>query len=197
MDARDVALQQSAPVVTVPRYGGFAPLAGNGHRFLVTGDGLWLEARRPWLYLRVPLVSQKSVPMPYGWVGRELPDLWQDSSPSGHRVLPVRARSLPGRVCGMDRVACRLRRDAAGVPDGRIDGMHACALSPTATRRRRASGGRPAFSWSPLGLLLDAGRSGRSRGVQDCRRDRQLRSWAVLDGVSLMRQRAVPAAGIR
>ena len=72
MDARDVALQQSAPVVTVPRYGGFAPLAGNGHRFLVTGDGLWLEARRPWLYLRVPLVSQKSVPMPYGWVGREL-----------------------------------------------------------------------------------------------------------------------------
>ncbi len=72
MDARDVALQHSAPVVTVPRYGGFTPLAENGHRFLVTGDGLWLEARRPWLYLRVPLVCQKSVPMPYGWVGREI-----------------------------------------------------------------------------------------------------------------------------
>lgn len=60
MDARDVALQHSAPVVTVPRYGGFTPLAENGHRFLVTGDGLWLEARRPWMYLRVPLVCQKS-----------------------------------------------------------------------------------------------------------------------------------------
>ena len=45
MDARDIALQQSAPVVTVPRYGGFTPLTENGHRFLVTGDGLWLEAR--------------------------------------------------------------------------------------------------------------------------------------------------------
>ena len=66
MDARDVALQHSAPVVTVPRYGGFTPLAENGHRFLVTGDGLWLEARRPWLYLRVPLVCQKSVPILYG-----------------------------------------------------------------------------------------------------------------------------------
>jgi len=72
MDARDIALQQSAPVVTVPRYGGFTPLTENGHRFLVTGDGLWLEARRPWLYLRVPLVRQKAVPMPYGCVGREL-----------------------------------------------------------------------------------------------------------------------------
>jgi PRTRC genetic system protein A len=70
MDARDVALQQSAPVVTVPRYGGFTPLTENGHRFLVTGDGLWLEARRPWLYLRVPLVSQKASPCRMaGWAG--------------------------------------------------------------------------------------------------------------------------------
>ena len=38
MDARDIALQQSAPVVTVPRYGGFTPLTENGHRFLVTGE---------------------------------------------------------------------------------------------------------------------------------------------------------------
>ena len=70
MDAREVALQHSGPGMTVVRYGGFTPLAENGHRFLVTGGVLWLEARRPWLYLRVPLVCQKSVPMPYGWVGR-------------------------------------------------------------------------------------------------------------------------------
>ena len=61
MDARDVALQHSAPVVTVPRYGGFTPLVENGHRFLVTGDGLWLEARRPWMYLRVPSGSGTEV----------------------------------------------------------------------------------------------------------------------------------------
>lgn len=72
MDARDIALQHSAPVVTVPRYGEFESLTDDGHRFLVTSDGLWLEARRPWLYLRVPLVRQNSVPMPYGCVGREL-----------------------------------------------------------------------------------------------------------------------------
>ena len=72
MDARDIALQHSAPVVVVPRYGEFEPMTGNGHRFLVTGDGLWLEARRPWMYLRMPLVCQRDVPMPYGFVGREL-----------------------------------------------------------------------------------------------------------------------------
>ena len=47
MDTRDTALQHSALVVVVPRYGEFEPMTGNGHRFLVTGDGLWLEARRP------------------------------------------------------------------------------------------------------------------------------------------------------
>ncbi len=72
MDARDIALQHSAPVEVVPRYGEFVPMTGNGHRFLVTGDGLWLEARRPWMYLRMPLVRQRDVPMPYGVVGREL-----------------------------------------------------------------------------------------------------------------------------
>ena len=72
MDTRDIALQQSAPVTLVPRYSAFEPMTGNGHRFLVTGDGLWLEARRPWMYLRTPLVRQRNVPMPYGVVTREL-----------------------------------------------------------------------------------------------------------------------------
>jgi PRTRC genetic system protein A len=114
MDARDIALQQSAPVVTVPRYGGFTPLTENGHRFLVTGDGLWLEARRPWLYLRVPLVARKRSHAL--WLrGRELsltfgkiPRIWSSTS-TGMPLIGV------PRMRRLDRVECRHRRDAAGI----------------------------------------------------------------------------------
>lgn len=66
MDPRDVALQSITPSVAVPRFSSLDRLEQPGHRFLVASDGLWLEAKRQWMYLCWPLAMQVDVPMPYG-----------------------------------------------------------------------------------------------------------------------------------
>jgi PRTRC genetic system protein A len=68
LNAIDTAMQAVTPTVMVPRHEAFEPMTNNGHRFLAAADGLWLEARRPWLYVRWQLAKQESVPMPYGSV---------------------------------------------------------------------------------------------------------------------------------
>lgn len=68
MDARDAALQAITPTVMVPRFGQFMPLDKPGHRFLVARDGLWLEAQRPWMYVRRRIGRPSGVPMPYGTI---------------------------------------------------------------------------------------------------------------------------------
>lgn len=72
MDPRDHALQAVTPTVMAPRYGAFEALASNGHRFLAASDGLWLEVRRPWLYLRKRIAEQTMVAMPYGVLTEEM-----------------------------------------------------------------------------------------------------------------------------
>ncbi|NEX60111.1 PRTRC system protein A [Noviherbaspirillum galbum] len=72
MNPIDTALQSVTPTVMVPRHEPFVPLQANGHRFLAASDGLWLEARRPWLYLCWPLVRQEKVAMPYGTLKQTL-----------------------------------------------------------------------------------------------------------------------------
>jgi len=64
-DPRDALLQRQVPTIAVPRFGPLDPLERNGHRFLAGGTGLWLELRRPWLYLRQK-VAWCEVAMPYG-----------------------------------------------------------------------------------------------------------------------------------
>lgn len=68
MNPLDLALQGAVPTVMVPRFGTFEPLQDSGHRFLAASDGLWLEVRRSWLYLRKPTARQTKVAMPYGTV---------------------------------------------------------------------------------------------------------------------------------
>lgn len=68
-DPRDAFLQAHTPTVMVPRFGALDPLAASGHRFLAAADGLWLELRRPWLYVREH-VAYAGVAMPYGNVER-------------------------------------------------------------------------------------------------------------------------------
>lgn len=72
MDPRDQALQAVTPTVMVPRFTAFEPLVSNGHRFLSASDGLWLEVRRPWLYLRKRIAEQTKVAMPYGILTEEM-----------------------------------------------------------------------------------------------------------------------------
>lgn len=68
MNPGDMALQALTPTVMVPRFEAHVPLASVGHRFLATADGLWMEIRRAWLYVCLPVAPQYSVPMPYGRV---------------------------------------------------------------------------------------------------------------------------------
>lgn len=63
----DLATFRSAPIVAVPKYCEFAPLLENGHRFLLAGDGLYLEVRRPWLHFIHKIAEpQGSIQIPYG-----------------------------------------------------------------------------------------------------------------------------------
>lgn len=62
----DAALTRAAPVAIVPVHCEFEPLLENGHRFLMAADGVYLEARRPWLHIIQRLAEQKAVRMPYG-----------------------------------------------------------------------------------------------------------------------------------
>lgn len=66
IDIRDAALQAVCPSVMVPRFGTLQSLQEPGHRFLVAADGLWIEAHRPWVYIRQPIARQEAVAMPYG-----------------------------------------------------------------------------------------------------------------------------------
>ena len=66
MNPKDTILQELTPVVPVPRFEALAPSPSDvGHRFLVAGDGLWVEAGTPWLRARMPL-SRSSVALPFG-----------------------------------------------------------------------------------------------------------------------------------
>lgn len=66
MDFRDGVLQKMTPAVMVPKFSHFDPLETNGHRFLVAGNGLWIEARRAWLHIVTQLSGDAGVAMPYG-----------------------------------------------------------------------------------------------------------------------------------
>lgn len=68
MNHKDIALQAVTPTVMVPKFEPFTPLESVGHRYLAAADGLWLEIRRKWLYVRLPVAKQTTVPMPYGTV---------------------------------------------------------------------------------------------------------------------------------
>jgi|JI10StandDraft_1071094.scaffolds.fasta_scaffold85672_6 PRTRC genetic system protein A len=68
----DLMLQRHAPVEFVPVYGQFERLDSVGHRFLVARDGLWLEVRRAWAYIRWPIAQSRKVPIPAGELTREV-----------------------------------------------------------------------------------------------------------------------------
>lgn len=97
-DARDTLLQQTCPTVMAPKFGAFAPLMENGHRFLVASSGLWLELRRPWFYLRYPVCEEPRVALPYGEIEIETAfafDLDTDAAPLLARFVEEARDALP------------------------------------------------------------------------------------------------------
>lgn len=71
LDHRDYLTQGLCPTLPVPKFGDLPDMDGNGHRFLVANDGLWLEVKRPWLHLIWPVCQQDSVAIPYGNLRRK------------------------------------------------------------------------------------------------------------------------------
>lgn len=61
----DAMLQRVCPTIMAPRFEPFAPLATDGHRFVNSDAGLYLEVRRPWLSLLLP-IADSAIPLPYG-----------------------------------------------------------------------------------------------------------------------------------
>ena len=61
----DAMLQGVCPCVMVRRYEELALLEADGHRFLIGGDALHVEVRRPWLHAILKVVDSP-VPLPYG-----------------------------------------------------------------------------------------------------------------------------------
>lgn len=71
LDYRDYITQGVCPTLPVPKFGELPAMDGNGHRFMVADDGLWIEVKRPWLHLIWPLAQQTNVAIPYGSLRRK------------------------------------------------------------------------------------------------------------------------------
>lgn len=65
MNMLDATLQAACPCVMCPRYEPLALLEEDTHRFLICGDGLHVEVRRPWLHA-ILKVKDSPIPLPYG-----------------------------------------------------------------------------------------------------------------------------------
>lgn len=65
MNMLDVTLQAACPCVMCPRYEPLALLEEDSHRFLICGDGLHVEVKRPWLHA-ILKVMDSPIPLPYG-----------------------------------------------------------------------------------------------------------------------------------
>lgn len=103
MDRRDAALAKSFPVVTVPKYGDFEPMAHNGQRLLIAGNGFFLEIRRDWIHaIQRCAVALGAVRYPFGDLApfsrikfsKQIPQLVVS-------FLSVAQRHLPNEVGGV------------------------------------------------------------------------------------------------
>lgn len=65
MNGLDATLQAACPCVMHPRYEPLQLLTEDTHRFLICGDGLYVEVRRQWLHAMLK-VSDVGIPLPYG-----------------------------------------------------------------------------------------------------------------------------------
>lgn len=65
MNPLDATLQAACPTVMVPRYEELTLLNDDSHRFLIAGDGLYAEVRRPWIHAILKVV-ESPIPLPYG-----------------------------------------------------------------------------------------------------------------------------------
>ena len=65
IDKRDSALQRACPVVPMPKFSPFEPLAENGERIVLAANGTFLEVRRSWAHF-VRQVGNLGAVVPFG-----------------------------------------------------------------------------------------------------------------------------------
>lgn len=68
MDKRDLALQLSCPVTSMPMFSPLIPLEHNGERVIIARNGTFLEVRRPWVRIVTQVGSALSTTVPFGSV---------------------------------------------------------------------------------------------------------------------------------
>jgi PRTRC genetic system protein A len=66
MDKRDIALQLSCPVTSVPMFSDFAPLERNGERIALAANGTFLEVCRPWVRIITQVGPALATTVPFG-----------------------------------------------------------------------------------------------------------------------------------
>jgi PRTRC genetic system protein A len=66
MDKRDIALQLSCPVLSVPIYSDLAPLDRNGEQVLLASNGTFLEVRRPGVRVITRVGPALATTLPFG-----------------------------------------------------------------------------------------------------------------------------------
>ena len=71
VDARDLALQASCPVLAAPRFGPLPPM-DNGQRIIVAANGLFVQVRLDWLDCIQRLAPVTGFPLPYGEVQEQM-----------------------------------------------------------------------------------------------------------------------------
>ncbi|MCL2591249.1 MAG: PRTRC system protein A [Betaproteobacteria bacterium] len=73
MDARDMALQRSCPVIAAPRFGELPPMENNGQRIVVASNGVFVQVRLDWLDAIQPIsVGSPAMALPFGIVHEKL-----------------------------------------------------------------------------------------------------------------------------
>jgi PRTRC genetic system protein A len=69
MDKRDLALQLSCPVISMPIYSLLPPLEQNGERVIIGRNGTFLEVLRPWARIVTLVGPALATTVPFGSVG--------------------------------------------------------------------------------------------------------------------------------
>ena len=66
MDKRDLALQKSCSVISMPMYTPLAPLESNGERIVIGRNGTFIEVRRPWARIVAKVGPALATTVPFG-----------------------------------------------------------------------------------------------------------------------------------
>lgn len=97
MDKRDLALQMSCPVLTMPMFSPLAPLEQSGERLIVGRNGTFIEVRRPWARIIARVGPILATTVPFGPVEEAI----EYSAPK----LP---RDLLGRFAEWSKAECNV-----------------------------------------------------------------------------------------